>query len=48
VINAPSVRQGEEILRVAPSATHTEVEVEKFVEGLETVWRELDIPCARN
>jgi 5-aminolevulinate synthase len=47
-INAPSVRQGEEILRVAPSATHTDVEVEKFAEALETVWRELDIPRARN
>ncbi|MFC0602879.1 5-aminolevulinate synthase [Streptomyces palmae] len=39
-INAPSVRVGEEILRVAPGAVHTTGEVEKFVEALDQVWRE--------
>ncbi|MEU9044766.1 MULTISPECIES: 5-aminolevulinate synthase [unclassified Kitasatospora] len=43
-INAPSVREGEEILRVAPSATHTTADVEKFAEALDAIWQELDIP----
>ncbi|CCH29451.1 5-aminolevulinate synthase [Actinosynnema sp. NPDC047251] len=43
-INAPSVRTGEEILRVAPSATHTAGDVEKFVEALDGIWQELGIP----
>ncbi|MFF3986694.1 5-aminolevulinate synthase [Streptomyces sp. NPDC001797] len=43
-INAPSVRAGEEILRVAPSATHTSSDVEKFAEALGGIWQELDIP----
>jgi 5-aminolevulinate synthase len=43
-INAPSVRAGEEILRVAPSATHTTSDVEKFAEALDGIWRDLDIP----
>ncbi|WP_035804588.1 5-aminolevulinate synthase [Kitasatospora mediocidica] len=47
-INAPSVRAGEEILRVAPSATHTSSDVEKFAEALEGVWQELDIPRTRD
>ncbi|WP_405584644.1 5-aminolevulinate synthase [Streptomyces sp. NBC_01190] len=46
-INAPSVKEGEEILRIAPSATHTTADVEKFAEALNTVWEELDIPRAR-
>ena len=40
-INAPSVRAGEEILRVAPSATHTLEDVEKFAEALDVIWTEL-------
>ncbi|MCX4976632.1 5-aminolevulinate synthase [Streptomyces sp. NBC_00620] len=43
-INAPSVKAGEEILRVAPSATHTSSDVEKFAEALDGIWQELDIP----
>ena len=46
-INAPSVREGEEILRVAPSATHTLADVEKFAEALDGIWEELEIPRAR-
>ncbi|WP_327071469.1 5-aminolevulinate synthase [Kitasatospora sp. NBC_01302] len=42
-INAPSVREGEEILRVAPSATHTTADVEKFAEALDAIWQELGI-----
>ncbi|MER6531979.1 5-aminolevulinate synthase [Streptomyces sp. NPDC001508] len=42
-INAPSVRAGEEILRVAPSATHTLGDVEKFAEALDVIWQELGI-----
>ncbi|MFI9270986.1 5-aminolevulinate synthase [Kitasatospora sp. NPDC052896] len=45
-INAPSVRAGEEILRVAPSATHTTGDVEKFGEAVEGVWQDLGIPRA--
>ncbi|MFF5858364.1 5-aminolevulinate synthase [Streptomyces sp. NPDC012751] len=45
-INAPSVRAGEEILRVAPSATHTTGDVEKFAEAIDGIWRELGIPRA--
>ncbi|MEU5419705.1 5-aminolevulinate synthase [Streptomyces sp. NPDC020667] len=40
-INAPSVRVGEEILRVAPGAVHTAAEVEGFVEALDRIWEEL-------
>ncbi|MFH9349626.1 5-aminolevulinate synthase [Kitasatospora sp. NPDC017646] len=43
-INAPSVLEGEEILRVAPSATHTTADVEMFAEALDAIWQELDIP----
>ncbi|WP_035865196.1 5-aminolevulinate synthase [Kitasatospora cheerisanensis] len=43
-INAPSVRAGEEILRVAPSATHTTSDVEKFAEALDGIWTELGLP----
>ncbi|MFF8993535.1 5-aminolevulinate synthase [Streptomyces sp. NPDC014983] len=46
-INAPSVRAGEEILRVAPSATHTTGDVEKFAEAIDGIWRDLGIPRAR-
>ncbi|MFD9004795.1 5-aminolevulinate synthase [Streptomyces sp. NPDC059582] len=42
-INAPSVRAGEEILRVAPAAVHTTGDVHKFVEALDQIWEELDI-----
>lgn len=42
-INAPSVRTGQEILRVAPAAVHTPSDVEKFVEVLDQIWRELAI-----
>jgi 5-aminolevulinate synthase len=43
-INAPSVREGEEILRVAPSATHHPADVERFAAALDEVWQKLDIP----
>ncbi|MFJ8490078.1 5-aminolevulinate synthase [Streptomyces sp. NPDC094038] len=42
-INAPSVRTGQEILRVAPAAVHTLSDVQKFVEVLDQIWRELEI-----
>ncbi|GAA2513443.1 5-aminolevulinate synthase [Winogradskya humida] len=42
-INAPSVREGEEILRIAPSATHTLGDVEKFADALDGIWQELGI-----
>jgi 5-aminolevulinate synthase len=45
-INAPSVREGDELLRIAPSATHTAADVQKFAEALAEIWRELDIPTA--
>ncbi|MDH6113765.1 5-aminolevulinate synthase [Kitasatospora sp. MAP12-15] len=43
-INAPSVRTGAEILRVAPGAVHTASDVQKLAEALDQIWRELDIP----
>ncbi|MDH6130009.1 5-aminolevulinate synthase [Kitasatospora sp. GP82] len=43
-INAPSVRAGEEILRVAPGAVHTAAEIEKFAAALDGIWQELDLP----
>jgi 5-aminolevulinate synthase len=43
-INAPSVPAGEEILRIAPGATHTPDDVRSFVEALDDVWRAVDIP----
>lgn len=42
-IDAPSVRAGAEILRVAPSAVHTTDEVHAFAEALEAIWMELDL-----
>ncbi|WP_394849572.1 5-aminolevulinate synthase [Pendulispora brunnea] len=42
-IDAPSVRAGEEILRVAPSAVHTTQEVHEFADALNAIWTELDI-----
>ena len=43
-INAPSVRAGEEVLRVTPSATHTTTDVEKFAQALDGIWDELALP----
>jgi 5-aminolevulinate synthase len=40
-INAPSVRVGGEILRVAPSAAHTTSDVEAFVNTLNSIWHEV-------
>ncbi|WP_067699745.1 5-aminolevulinate synthase [Nocardia jejuensis] len=45
-INAPSVREGEELLRIAPSATHTVADVQKFAEALAGIWRDLGIRTA--
>ncbi|WP_190124334.1 5-aminolevulinate synthase [Streptomyces inusitatus] len=45
-INAPSVREGEELLRIAPSATHTATDVKKFAEALAGIWLDLGIPTA--
>ncbi|MEH0416174.1 5-aminolevulinate synthase [Streptomyces sp. B21-083] len=39
-INAPSVRTGEEILRIAPGAVHTADDVRGFVDALDQVWEE--------
>jgi 5-aminolevulinate synthase len=47
-IDAPSVRPGKEILRVAPSAVHTSSEVERFGQALDAIWTELGIPRARS
>ena len=46
-INAPSVRVGEEILRVAPGAVHSTEEVHGFVEALDGIWAELALPRDR-
>ncbi|MEZ0090847.1 5-aminolevulinate synthase [Streptacidiphilus sp. EB129] len=43
-INAPSVRVGEEILRVAPGAVHGGDDVRGFVEALAGIWQELRLP----
>ncbi|MGW2917539.1 5-aminolevulinate synthase [Streptomyces angustmyceticus] len=40
-INAPSVRTGEEVLRIAPSAVHTPGDVEEFTAALNEVWTEI-------
>jgi len=45
-INAPSVKVGEEILRVAPGAVHGSDDVRGFVEALEGIWQELQLPRA--
>jgi 5-aminolevulinate synthase len=45
-INAPSVREGEELLRIAPSATHTAADVQKFADALAGIWRDLNIQTA--
>ncbi|MGC5346847.1 5-aminolevulinate synthase [Streptomyces sp. DT171] len=43
-INAPSVRVGEEILRVAPGAVHSPDDVREFVGALDGIWDELEVP----
>lgn len=43
-INSPSVPEGEEILRVAPGATHTPDDVREFAAALDKVWTTVDIP----
>ncbi|WP_433337833.1 5-aminolevulinate synthase [Spirillospora sp. CA-294931] len=45
-INAPSVRPGEEILRIAPSAVHTEASVHAFTRALDDIWTTLALPRA--
>ncbi|ROQ57388.1 5-aminolevulinate synthase [Streptomyces sp. 840.1] len=45
-INAPSVPAGEEILRIAPSAVHSQSDVESFAQALRGIWEELSIPTA--
>lgn len=45
-INAPSVPAGEEILRIAPSAVHSQSDVENFAQALRGIWKELSIPSA--
>lgn len=45
-INAPSVRAGQEILRVAPGAVHSAAAVREFVEALDQIWETIDIPRA--
>lgn len=45
-INAPSVRAGEEILRVAPGAVHSAAAVREFVQALDQIWETVDIPRA--
>ncbi|MET9789303.1 5-aminolevulinate synthase [Streptomyces canus] len=45
-INAPSVRTGEELLRIAPSATHTTADVKMFADALSGIWLDLGIPTA--
>ncbi|MGY1434193.1 5-aminolevulinate synthase [Streptomyces reniochalinae] len=43
-VNAPSVRAGEEVLRIAPSAVHRTADVHKFADALLDVWQEVGIP----
>ncbi|MET8767157.1 5-aminolevulinate synthase [Streptomyces sp. NPDC004658] len=43
-INAPSVRPGDELLRIAPSATHTTTDVKEFASALAGIWLDLNIP----
>lgn len=43
-INAPSVPKGQELLRVAPSATHTSDDVKDFVSALDAIWTAYDLP----
>ncbi|MYT32307.1 aminotransferase class I/II-fold pyridoxal phosphate-dependent enzyme [Streptomyces sp. MspMP-M5] len=43
-INAPSVRPGEEILRLAPSAVHTPTDVEDLATALHEVWHAIVVP----
>ncbi|MFD9734954.1 5-aminolevulinate synthase [Umezawaea sp. NPDC059074] len=47
-INAPSVRPGEEILRIAPNAVHTEQEVDDLARALGDIWLELGLRTGRD
>ncbi|MER6046317.1 5-aminolevulinate synthase [Streptomyces sp. NPDC020883] len=43
-INAPSVRPGHELLRLAPSATHTSSDIEDLATALHEVWHDIVAP----
>ncbi|HEY6797042.1 MAG TPA: 5-aminolevulinate synthase [Kineosporiaceae bacterium] len=43
-MDPPSVRPGEELLRVTASASHTGADVERFTHALDQVWTDLDLP----
>ncbi|MFI6044705.1 5-aminolevulinate synthase [Nocardia sp. NPDC051321] len=45
-INSPSVPEGEEVLRIAPSAVHDQNDIEAFAHALHGIWKELNIPTA--
>lgn len=43
-INYPTVPRGQEKLRLAPTPQHTKPMMDKFVEDLLVVWKELNMP----
>ncbi|EPX58197.1 5-aminolevulinate synthase [Cystobacter fuscus DSM 2262] len=43
-VNAPTVPEGTERLRVTPTSRHTEQETTKFAKALDQVWSELNLP----
>jgi len=47
-INAPSVRAGEEVLRIAPAAVHETADVRAFASALHELWKELGILSAQS
>lgn len=46
-INYPTVAQGQEKLRIAPTPFHTEKMQEHFVDSLVNVWHELELPFTK-
>lgn len=43
-INYPTVPRGQEKLRLAPTPHHTEPMMDKFIEDILSIWRELQLP----
>ena len=45
-INYPTVRRGTERLRLTPTPLHSDADMDRLVEALKQIWKDLDLPIA--